>query len=120
MNTVCWVQPQVDLQLESGEYFLAQQERAKRSKTSQQAQQAERTAERKRKRQEAFVAPQVSHARVTAYAACGIVHVCYIYECPVCEVDVDGRACALMCRTSQLRLPCSRQRRRRRQRAWLR
>ena len=50
---------QLDLQLESGEYFLAQQERAKRSKATQQAQQAEKVAEKKRKRQEAFVPPQV-------------------------------------------------------------
>ncbi len=50
---------QVDLQLESGEYFLAQQERAKRSRAAQQTQQAERTADRKRQRQQAFMAPQV-------------------------------------------------------------
>ena len=62
--------PQVDLQLESGEYFLAQQERAKRSKASQQAQQAERTADRKRKRQEAFMAPQVRHAARCWWHAC--------------------------------------------------
>lgn len=50
---------QEDLELESGEYFLAQQEKAKRKKAAEQAQQAERVAEKKRKRQEAFVPPQV-------------------------------------------------------------
>jgi len=50
---------QEDLELESGEYFLAQQEKVKRKKAAEQAQQAERVAEKKRKRQEAFVPPQV-------------------------------------------------------------
>lgn len=48
---------QVDLQLESGEYFLAQDERAERAKEAQQQKQADRVAERKRKREEAFEAP---------------------------------------------------------------
>ncbi|KAK9916407.1 hypothetical protein WJX75_002234 [Coccomyxa subellipsoidea] len=52
-----------DLELESGEYFLAQQEKAKRKKAAEQAQQAERVAEKKRKRQEAFVPPQAYSAQ---------------------------------------------------------
>ena len=51
----------VDLQLESGEYFLAQEARAERTKETQQQRQAERVAERKRKREAAFEPPaQVS------------------------------------------------------------
>lgn len=48
---------QVDLQLESGEYFLAQDEKAEKAKEAQQQKQAERVAERKRKREAAFGAP---------------------------------------------------------------
>ena len=47
----------VDLQLESGEYFLAQGARAERTKVTQQQRQAERVAERKRKRQAAHEPP---------------------------------------------------------------
>lgn len=52
----------MDLQLESGEYFLAQDERAERAKEVQQQKQADRVAERKRKREAAYEAP----AQVTA------------------------------------------------------
>ncbi len=45
--------------MESGEYFLAQQEKTKRKRAAEQAQQAERVAQKKLKRQEAFVPPQV-------------------------------------------------------------
>lgn len=48
------------MELESGEYFLAQAERNKRQKASEQAQQADRVAEKKRKRMEAFAPPKVS------------------------------------------------------------
>jgi len=48
---------QVDLQLESGEYFLAQDEKAERAHEAQQQKQADRVAERKRKRETAFEAP---------------------------------------------------------------
>ncbi len=50
---------QEDLELESGEYFLAQEEKTKRKRAAEQAQQAERVAQKKLKRQEAFVPPQV-------------------------------------------------------------
>ena len=69
----------VDLQLESGEYFLAQEARAERIKETQQQRQAKRVAERKRKREAAFEPPaQVSmhclelgdvHALVQSYLA---------------------------------------------------
>ena len=48
---------QVDLQLESGEYFLAQDEKAQRAQEAQQQKQFDRVAERKRKREAAFEAP---------------------------------------------------------------
>jgi ribosomal RNA assembly protein len=53
------VPKQEDLELESGEYFLAQAERSKRHKVSMQAQQADRVADKKRKRLEAFAPPKV-------------------------------------------------------------
>jgi hypothetical protein len=48
---------QIDLQLESGEYFLAQDEKAQRAQEAQQQKQFDRVAERKRKREAAFEAP---------------------------------------------------------------
>lgn len=45
------------MQLESGEYFLAQDEKAERAHEAQQQKQADRVAERKRKRETAFEAP---------------------------------------------------------------
>ncbi|CAL5225309.1 g8110 [Coccomyxa viridis] len=59
----------VDLQLESGEYFLAQDERAERAKEAQQQKQADRVAERKRKREEAFEAPAQEKLPVSDNAA---------------------------------------------------
>lgn len=48
--------------LESGEYFLSQEQKAARAKAAQQAAQAGRVEERKRQREEAFVAPEVRAA----------------------------------------------------------
>ena len=45
--------------LESGEYFLSQEQKAARATAAQQAKQAARVEERKRQREEAFVPPQV-------------------------------------------------------------
>ncbi|GAB4815351.1 hypothetical protein N2152v2_002397 [Parachlorella kessleri] len=47
-----------DLMLESGEYFLSQEQKAARAQAAQQAQQAARVEERKRQREEAFLPPQ--------------------------------------------------------------
>ena len=55
---------QVDLQLESGEYFLAQDEKAQRTQEAQQQKQFDRVAERKRKREAAFEAPAQVRIRV--------------------------------------------------------
>ena len=61
----------MDLQLESGEYFLAQEERSERTKEAQQQKQADRVAERKRKREAAFDAPaQVTEDPDAALAPC--------------------------------------------------
>ena len=58
----------MDLQLESGEYFLAQDERTERAKEAQQQKQADRIAERKRKREAAFEAPaQVTETHDAAH-----------------------------------------------------
>lgn len=45
--------------LESGEYFLSQEQKAARAKAAQAAKQAARVEERQREREQAFVAPQV-------------------------------------------------------------
>lgn len=49
----------VDLQLESGEYFLNPDQKAARAQASQDARQAERTREAQQRRQASFVAPKV-------------------------------------------------------------
>ncbi|KAJ3530417.1 hypothetical protein NM688_g7711 [Phlebia brevispora] len=56
------LQWQVDLQLESGEYFLKSHEKEARDKRKRQEKQEEVTAERRAKRAEAFVAPAESAA----------------------------------------------------------
>jgi len=48
----------VDLMLESGEYFMSNEQKMARAKAAQQAQQATRTEERQKKREAAFVAPK--------------------------------------------------------------
>jgi len=48
----------VDLQLESGEYFLSKEQKAESARAEKAAQQEERTAEARRQRQEAFVPPK--------------------------------------------------------------
>ncbi|KAG8725562.1 hypothetical protein FRC09_008419 [Ceratobasidium sp. 395] len=47
----------VDLELESGEYFLKAKEKEAREEAKRKARQAEATAERKREREEVYVAP---------------------------------------------------------------
>jgi ribosomal RNA assembly protein len=47
----------VDLQLESGEYFLSESQKAAKKRAAAAAQQQERSAAAKRRREEAFVAP---------------------------------------------------------------
>ncbi|KAK9825423.1 hypothetical protein WJX81_004648 [Elliptochloris bilobata] len=59
----------VDLQLESGEYFLSQPDRRRAAKAAEQAQQAERVAERQRQRQAAFVPPKEPAVAKPAAAA---------------------------------------------------
>lgn len=49
---------QIDLQLESGEYFLSDKKKQARKWQEKQEKQAEKTAESKRKREEAFVPPE--------------------------------------------------------------
>lgn len=50
----------IDLQLESGEYFLSDQRKAAKKWHEKQEKQAEKTAENKRKREDAFVPPKES------------------------------------------------------------
>lgn len=50
---------QIDLQLESGEYFLSDKKKSAKKWQERQVKQAEKTAENKRKRAAAFVPPKV-------------------------------------------------------------
>ena len=52
----------VDLQLESGEYFLSQSQKAARKAADQQEQQRQRVHDRQQERLKAFVPPQVRRA----------------------------------------------------------
>lgn len=49
----------VDLQQESGEYFLSQHKRKQRQEEAKANQQADKTAQRQQERQAAFLAPKV-------------------------------------------------------------
>ncbi|CAN6475973.1 unnamed protein product [Victoria cruziana] len=51
----------IDLELESGEYFLKAEKKSRKKWLEKQEKQAEKTAERKRKREEAFAPPKVRH-----------------------------------------------------------
>lgn len=50
---------QEDVQLETGEYFLSDKKKSAKKWQEGQAKQAEKTAESKRRREEAFVPPKV-------------------------------------------------------------
>ena len=50
---------QIDQELESGEYFLSEKKKLAKKWQEKQEKQAEKTAENKRKREEAFVPPKV-------------------------------------------------------------
>lgn len=50
---------QVDIQLETGEYFLSDRTKSAKKWQEKQEKQAEKTAESKRKREAAFIAPEV-------------------------------------------------------------
>lgn len=50
---------QIDLQLESGEYFLSDKKKSARKWQEKQEKQAEKAAENKRKREAAFIPPKV-------------------------------------------------------------
>lgn len=53
----------VDLALESGEYFMSQEQKAERSKARQAALQAAKTEERRREREAAHIAPKETERR---------------------------------------------------------
>lgn len=53
---------QIDLQLESGEYFLSNKKKSEKQWQEKQEKQAEKTAENKRKRDAAFVPPEVFYS----------------------------------------------------------
>jgi len=62
----------VDLQLESGEYFLSQSQKQARKAADQQEQQLQRVQERQQDRLKAFVPPEVSPACIAA--ACSWIY----------------------------------------------
>ncbi|KAJ4774540.1 KRR1 small subunit processome component [Rhynchospora pubera] len=53
---------QMDLQLESGEYFLSEKKKSERKWREKMEKQAEKTAEKKKKREAAFVPPKENNA----------------------------------------------------------
>ncbi|KAJ3684770.1 hypothetical protein LUZ61_013934 [Rhynchospora tenuis] len=53
---------QMDLQLESGEYFLSEKKKSERKWKEKMEKQAEKTAEKKKKREAAFVPPKENNA----------------------------------------------------------
>lgn len=55
----------IDLQLESGEYFLSSQEKAARDLANKKQQQVENTEARKAEREKAFIAPKESLGNIT-------------------------------------------------------
>ena len=60
---------QIDLQLESGEYFLSDKKKSAKKWQEKQEKQAEKTAENKRKREAAFVPPKVQLALIGMLSA---------------------------------------------------
>lgn len=50
---------QVDIELETGEYFLSDKKKSAKKWQEKQEKQAQKTAENKRKREEAFIPPKV-------------------------------------------------------------
>ena len=50
---------QIDLQLETGEYFLSEQKKTAKKWQEKQEKQTEKAAENKRKRDDAFIPPEV-------------------------------------------------------------
>lgn len=50
---------QIDIQLETGEYFLNEKKKSAKKWQDKQEKQAEKTADNKRKREAAFVPPKV-------------------------------------------------------------
>jgi len=57
---VIYVIFQIDIQLETGEYFLSNKRKSAKIWQEKQEKQAEKTAESKRKREEAFIPPKVN------------------------------------------------------------
>lgn len=53
----------VDLMIESGEYFLSQEQKQAKAKAAKQAKQESRVEERKREREAAFIAPKETNKR---------------------------------------------------------
>jgi len=58
-SVVIYVTFQIDIQLETGEYFLNNKRKSAKIWQEKQEKQAEKTAENKRKRDEAFIPPKV-------------------------------------------------------------
>lgn len=59
---------QIDLELESGEYFLSDKKKSAKKWQEKQEKQSEKTAEKKRKREAAFVPPKVAGLKPWIYS----------------------------------------------------
>jgi hypothetical protein len=59
VSLVIYVIFQVDIQLETGEYFMSDKKKSAKKWQERQEKQAEKTAENKRKRDQSFIPPKV-------------------------------------------------------------
>ncbi len=101
---------QVDLQLESGEYFLSQPDRKRAAKAAEQAQQAGRVAARQAARAAAFVPPKVrrpsrrgSRVGCRVHVGVGLGSAPALTLLTRCSLPGRAASCRLSCilRTSQ-------------------
>lgn len=80
----------VDLQLESGEYFLSQSQKNARKAADQQEQQQQRVQQRQQDRLKAFVPPQVSPACPAVWPPC----LCALTSAQVASTFTWGDCCS--------------------------
>jgi hypothetical protein len=71
----------MDLELESGEYFLSEKKKSERKWQEKMEKQAEKTVENKRKREAAFVPPKVLYICTSSVV---LNNRCYILELDNC------------------------------------
>ncbi len=86
---------QMDLQLESGEYFLSAEQKAARAAAAAQARQQARTEERQRQREAAFVAPEAAGKSKQVRSSSLLAHPVLLVCVCVLMVVLQGIVCRL-------------------------